>query len=275
MRWVFKSDAETLVQPFATFKYFIFGQIIMILMFGGSLFFGVGLAWAAPSVVVKILAAFWVLFMSAISCLVILHLVRGLSRHNWFVRVGGDRILINTRHFFNGEFPEEKPVVLELMLEDIEWARSVVQKFNYRHSQNRRLSSNGTHKFLDFKLKASQFDSLMDGLKDETHFIFHEAAKLGWATKYIPVQWIEESKILRLNFNGIKPNLNRSTEILRDFVRIETELQYKTDNESQPTDAIILEYLQQGDRMRAISLVQAQRGLTLEEAKDFVDELIA
>jgi hypothetical protein len=100
----------------------------------------------------------------------------------------------------------------------------------------------------------------------------------GSGTKHhhYPVR-IVDSEILRVEWGGIKPGIKDILSMLHGKVAIEPEIYIKTDYTDdaggKDLDSRILDLIERGQKMEAVSMVRQKYGLSLTRSKVFVEEL--
>ena len=257
--------------------------------------------------------AFW---FSFISCLAWSKYRAGLLTTNWLMRSSPSRTLIKFRSFQNYNYPETDPVVIELYWREIDWVR-MTKETSHKPGSDGGVTEFFT--YLDMKLNSSQeeLNIIRQGLVNERSLkplsskvnelkseLFHarksKAPKheldgikehlrreksvkhlsKGSHVKYhdYPVILVDDA-VLRIRWNGIKPNIKKTLVYLADFVKIETDNKIQSDSsgklEGKELDDMILDRISKGDKLDAINLVQRKYNFNSTEAKLFVDELMS
>ena len=229
---------------------------------------------------------------------------------NWVVKFVSDRILVKYRSYLNAHLPEEDRVVAEIMYTEIDWARKTKETVYTEDSESTRTRF---YTFLDFKLKAPDVEELKNALKFErkrrppiesmNRDLFQarkhkksaqeinelkeririEKAKhpkgggrVTTVNNHHPVRMIEPN-VLRVEWNGLRPQINQIMNALQEKIAIEPEIKIKSDCTSNQSgknlDDRILDLAERGDAMEAIKLVRIKYGYSLSEAKEFVEKL--
>ena len=120
----------------------------------------------------------------------------------------------------------------------------------------------------------------LDGIKE--HLRREKSVKhlsKGSHVKYhdYPVILVDDA-VLRIRWNGIKPNIKKTLVYLSDFVKIEKNNKIESDSsgklEGKELDDMIMDRVSKGDKIDAIKLVQRHYDYSNTEAKLFVDELM-
>ncbi len=92
-----------------------------------------------------------------------------------------------------------------------------------------------------------------------------------------PVSLVDDA-VLRIRWNGIKPNIKKTLAYLSDFINIETDIKIESDStgklQGKKLDDMIMDRIIKGDKIDAIKLVQRHYGYSNTEAVLFVDELM-
>tara|TARA_R110002072_G_scaffold6364_7_gene37596 strand:- start:6861 stop:7856 length:996 start_codon:yes stop_codon:yes gene_type:complete len=256
--------------------------------------------------------AFWFGF---ISCLAWSRYRAGLLVSNWLMRSSPSRTLIKFRSFQNHNYPESDLVVIELYWREVKWLR-MTKETSHKPGSDSTVTEFFT--YLDMKLNLSQeeLSLIREGLANERRLkplsskvnelkseLFHARKKKppkheideikerlrheksiktldkSSSVKYhdYPVALVGD--VLRLRWNGIKPNIKKALVYLSDFTKIETDNKIESDStgklEGEKLDDMILDRISKGDKMDAIKLVQRHYNYDTTEAKLFVDELMS
>ncbi len=257
--------------------------------------------------------AFWFGF---IACIAWSRYRAGLLASNWLMRSSTNRSVIKFRSFQNYNYPETDLVVIELYWREIEWVR-MTKETSHKPGSDGGVTEFST--YLDMKLLSSQeeLNLIKQGLVNERSLkplsskvnelkseLFHarksKAPQLDIdnikqrlryeksikhlnkrsSVKYhdYPVSLVNDN-MLRIRWNGIKPNIKKTLAYLTNFITIEADNKIESDSSGKLTgkklDDMILDRISKGDKIDAINLVQRHYNYSTTEAKLFVDELMS
>ncbi len=258
----------------------------------------------------------WFVFWSSfIACVAWSRYRAGLLTSNWLMRSSSNRTLIKFRSFQNYNYPETDPVVIELFWREIEWVR-ITKETSHKPDSDGRVTELFT--YLDMKLNLSQeeLNLIRQGLVNERSLkplrskvnelkseLFHarkrkvpkheidsikERLRHEKSIKPLdkrshvkyhdyPVSLLDDV-VLRIRWNGIKPNINKTLAYLSDFIKIETDNNIESDStgklQGKKLDDMIMDRISKGDKIDAIKLVQRHYDYSNAEAILFVDELM-
>lgn len=256
--------------------------------------------------------AFW---FSFISCLAWSRYRAGLLVSNWLMRSSSSRTLIKFRSFQNYNYPETDLVIIEIFWREIEWVR-LTKETSHKPGSDGDVTEFFT--YLDLKLNTSQeeFNLIRQGLVNERSLkplsskvnelkseLFHarkskaskhelegikERLRREKSTRHLnsrssvkyhdyPVSLVDDA-VLRIRWNGVKPNIKKTLVYLSDFVKIEKDNKIESDStgklQGKKLDDMIMDRVSKGDKIDAIKLVQRKYNFNSTEAKLFVDELM-
>jgi hypothetical protein len=202
---------------------------------------------------------------------------------NWVLAVRGDGFWLNLR---DSEYYEAEPgkTVVELTYSDIEFARRVVHRYT-TPSGNGKLR---THKdvYLELRLNPELIEQLGAEITAERQRALPEKQLLGGFVKSrtgrtnMPIE-TEGEDAVRVKFSaantGLTPSIKRTIAMLREFVTVEEDHAINSEHWRELSDAafddLVLRLAMSGQQIDASNLLQRRRGMTLTEAKNFVDEL--
>ena len=225
------------------------------------------------------LLLYWVGGVMGLVALFILVYARAALRpSNWLLKFNTERTLVKFRSHLNDHFPEEDPAVLFLFNSEIEWIRKVRETLSSPQTD-----SAGTAErlsfwtYLEVKLADSvDVSKLKEALQAERK---RQAPKIGRTRtkhKHYPVK-LTDAGILRLEWNGIRPGIDKTLNILGKRFGQQSEQHVRTkhwnDLEGEQLDDRILDLAEKGNIVEAIALAKLKYGYDLTEAKKFVEEL--
>lgn len=233
---------------------------------------------------------------------------------NWLLKTSSGRLLIKFRSFQNYYYPDTDPVVIEIYWCDVDWVRMTKETSSRLRSDT---AETQFYTYLDMKLNLSneELKEIRQGLVSELnnkpltstvgelkHELFkarknkapkyeidhikqrirhekllkHKNKQSGVKYNDYPVSLVNDS-VLRIRWNGIKPNIKRTLAYFTDYTRIETDIELETDStvqlDGKALDDMILDRIIKGDKIDAIALAKQYYGYSTTEAKNFIDEL--
>ena len=256
--------------------------------------------------------AFWFGF---ISCLAWSRYRAGLLAYNWLMRSSSNRTLIKFRSFQNYNYPETDPAVIELYWQEIDWVR-MTKETTHKSGSDGGVTEFFTCLDMKLNLSREKLNLIKQGLVNERSLkplsskvnqlkseLFHarkskvskhelddikERLRLEKSISQLnsrssvkyhdyPVSLVDDA-VLRIRWNGIKPNIKKTLAYLSDFINIETDIKIESDStgklQGKKLDDMIMDRIIKGDKIDAIKLVQRHYGYSNTEAVLFVDELM-
>jgi hypothetical protein len=234
---------------------------------------------------------------------------------NWLVRSNTDRALIKFRSFQNYHYPKTDDVIIELPWREVRWVRKTKETLNKPGADG---TVTQFFTYLDLKLNLSDHElqeiesalakernikPLRSDLDKLRHELFRarkdklpkheieeikqrikvekmtkrEKGKSGVKHHDYPVSLVQNN-IMRIRWNGIRPNIKKILASLSDFLQIEEEVKIKSDSsvklQGKELDDMILDRIAKGEMMDARNLVRVHYGYSMTEAKHFIDELM-
>ncbi len=207
-----------------------------------------------------------------------------LDSSNWLLILERDIIFIKFRSYLNAHFPKTDPQIVRLPLGEIESARITKQRITqYSGLQSSRQTS--YHTFLDLNLKKQDFSELEQRLKNERNA---KAPLRGTMVKsrskamHYPVS-IAGTHTIRIEWRSpqdrIQPNITKVIALLADRgVKIEPLSKEALDmtltsSEKMKMEDRILFLAQRGEIISATKLARQAMGMSLTDAKKFVEGL--
>ena len=198
------------------------------------------------------------------------------QRSNWLLRIRPQELVLKFRSDMNARLPEPHPVVTVLAYAQIRWARKT-REWVRHYSLS---SSNGPSQyrayFLDLKLQLSpeELDQLRQAI--DTEIRYKPGAGSPARFHHFPVRL--DSDVLRVEWGrGLRPKLDATIDMLQRHVHVERTLDLSVDLSKavSPTEAKqkVLELARRGEQLAAIGLARRFHGLSLSEAKGFVEDL--
>jgi hypothetical protein len=278
--------------------------------FSWSYFKGEASGWFSIGV---IWIAFWSWF---IAWLAWLRFKSTLLPFNWLLRMTSSRVLVKFRSFQNYNHPETDAVVIDLSWRDIDWVRKT-KETSHKDTGDNAVSEFFTYLDIKLQLSEQELHELKLALDQETKrkplrsSLGELKSKLFQARKHkAPKQEIDEIKksirrekeiksqnkskssakyhdypvrlvkdnILRVRWNGIKPNIKKAIVLFSKRTTIDDELKIVTDSSKdglsgKELEDMILDRISRGDHFDATRLVKRYYGYNTTEAIKFIDEL--
>ncbi len=197
-------------------------------------------------------------------------------RSNWLVRAGRDWLLIKIRSDSNAKLPEPHPIAVSLRYEEVEWARWTREVVT-RHGLNSLSGSQGQKiHILDLKLRVDReaLESLRKTVDAELAFkppaghtlAHHYPVRLDGDVLRVQWRWFLRPTIPRLlNEVGREFAVEKPLDLTKDFTR---------EIPKAEIDDEVLELARRGETLAAIGLAQKSYGMSLTEAKAFVEGLV-
>lgn len=209
--------------------------------------------------------------------------IKALGPANWLVRFNVNGMVVKFRSYKNTGLPDEDVVVFELNFNEIAWGRKSVEKFVVPG----RRSGDTRHErrvHLDLKVKSAELSELRDQLLAEQRR--PAAAGRGkWLDSSVRVVEGEgdgDGEVIRITWRSassrVTPRLEKALAMLSSSVMIRTEQRSDRDFRGPAADEAeedfrIAELQAEGRTIEAITLARRYHGLSLSEAKQFVEEL--
>ncbi len=250
-------------------------------------------------------------FFGTAALIASLRFMKSLKPCNWVVKQGLDRLQIKFRPYLNSHLPEEDLVVVEIPFSEIEWVRKPKETV---HTETSDSTQTRFYTFLDIKLISGQIEELKKAIKVERNRrppieslnrelfqarkhkqseqeinvlkekiqaekIKHPkgGGRVTGVSNHHPVRMTEE-KILRIDWRGLNPGIHHILNSLENFIVVEPQIKSTSDYTSGKAalniENQILEHVEKGNKVEAISLVRMKYGYSLTEAKQFVENLL-
>lgn len=226
--------------------------------------------------------SFPVLSLASLMTMWLLGLVAKAFRStNWLMRIAPDGLWINLRSYLNHEFA---PAATVLFLPYAEIA-SVSQSAVKRSERSSDGSTNWTDRYLDIQLVDPAPAEVAAEISEERRRILLGEHLGGFVTSrsrnnHVPVT-MPNDRLLRLAWRGrydfVVPSLKTTLRELTANCAIDepslkdvADVKLLTDEE---VDRLIIECVETGDTFGAVKLLRERRGMSLTDAKKFIDEL--
>ncbi len=238
-----------------------------------------------------------------------------LLTSNWLIRTNPSSVYIKFRSFQNYAYPETDCVVIDLSWRDIVWVRKT-KETSHKDKGDGTVTEFFTYLEIKLHLSQQELDKIREGLKEETRrkplrstlgelnselfqarkrkaekheidyikerirqekAIKSQSNKKSLAKYHdYPVRLVHED-ILRVRWNGIKPNINKTLILFSKRTTIDDEIKIVTDTSKEglsdkDVEDMILDRISRGDHFDAIRLVKRHYGYNTTEANQFIDE---
>ena len=205
----------------------------------------------------------------------IMQLKKSLAQDNWILLIKPNQIFVKFRSYLNSHYHKEDPQVVSFQPDEIEYARITKQKMiNFGKRNSKTLSF---HSFLDLCIMKQDLSPLKQQITYERNIKIKSVS-----SAHYPVS-IAEEHIVRIEWRShhdyVTPGLKKALAALSaEGIRIESLNKETVDLTITPTDknameTKILRLAEQGENIAAIRLTRKVYGLSLSEAKNFVEGL--
>lgn len=258
-----------------TFRYGRVAHLVMLVLFAGGPIWGLRLAWPtmremsllgwlAATPVLVFVPLIYLLVNSAIARAA----VASFLPSNWILRTEPDGLFIKFRSYQNHHFGGDGPVVCHVRFAEIDAAGKVVERKEEHRNDGRRVAYTP---YLELRLKELDTEALARALAEERTRKAPEERFLGIRSRtksnHVPVL-VPEPGVVRLDYRrGMLKALERFVEIApKRTVDVGPKVRV-----GKVTEDEILELIERGDKIAAVSLVRDTYGMGLKEAKGFVE----
>jgi len=222
-------------------------------------------AWVVGSPIVLIVLLLWLVMLSAAW--------RSISacfrRSNWVMKVAFGGLYLKFRSYLNHHFADDGPTVVYLPWDDISTAQKIIERTSSVDSDGNAAIT--IRRYLDIRLKHNNTEALRQAVAKETARKPKKKVRSSFRFHHVPVQ-VPEPGVIRVEWRGrgMLKALQTKIEILPTR-RTGCGIEDATDESD--TDSQIVKLIEQGQHMAAIRTVHSHYGMSLAEAKDFVDDL--
>jgi hypothetical protein len=200
---------------------------------------------------------------------------------NWLLRIAPDGLWINLRSHHNRQFAPARTVLFVPYLE----IAGVNSRTVKRVERNNGRTTMWTDQFLDVRLHDAAPPEVATEISEERRRRTAGSHFGGFITSsgrnnHVPVT-LPADDLLRLTWRGrfdfVVPSLTKTlgelaAECTVDSPVVEEPVDRQTLSEAE-VDRQILERVEHGDTLAAVQLLRDRRGMSLKQAKEFVDEL--
>lgn len=219
--------------------------------------------WALASPVLAVVVGLWFLIISG-SRSTVLACFRST---NWVIKVALTGVYVQFRSHLNYHFPGDDATVVFVPFSEID----AVQRT--RHGSIRFDSSGNkqeeTTSYLDIHLKGVDIEPLKRAVARESAMKPQKKGFSSMRFNHVPVR-VVDGQAIRIEWRG-----NRMIEALKRYVDVRPARRTGIGHEAKPpgVDEQITELVEKGDTIGAARMVRCEYGMSLTEARTFVDEL--
>ena len=250
--------------------------VLALIMVGVAGLWGWG-AWVAPSWILQLPLLVAALFFAWIAQVMLAGVMRGFGPGNWVLRLGPGGVALKLRTFLNDDLPTSDPVVVLLRWEEI----SAVGAVRGQRTLPLELTGASSYEegvtYLDLHLVHEDTAPLAGQLASE-----RDAPRTGRTHhKHYPVSLAAPDRIRvcwKSGRNRLRPGIDRALQRFERFVTVDPPVELEDQDwralQGEAFDDLVLRLAEEGQELRAISLLRLRHGWSLTRAKIFVDELL-
>lgn len=258
----------------ATFGYQPWMPLVLTVVFAGSLGF---LTWAAYGWAVSWLAIVAMIVpgllfggLLLVVTLAMWHSALACFRKtNWVMKAADDGVYVQLRSYLNHHFPADKETVVFVPFDEVLSIGKMT--VDHRSTDSRNESRQSKHHYLDIELRSEvQMQEVAQRVAEERAL---KARDFGESMKanHVPAMVVRDSW-LRVEWRSRK-----MLDVFPEDVYLRKPMKMAFDD-SDVTDPKriedeVLRLVEMGDTMTATTLLRRHEGMTLTEAKQFVDDL--
>ncbi len=188
---------------------------------------------------------------------------------NWVMVVAFGGLYVQFRSYLNHHFPADMPTVVYIPWDDIATAGKTLERTPSVDSDGN--AGTQVRPYLELRLKHTDTEALRQAVAEETARKPNKTGRSFIRFHHVPVQ-VPEPGVIRIEWRG-----RRMLKALRSKVEIASTVRRGHEIADTPAkddrDGLILRLIEQGDRMAAIRTVRGHYGMSLAEARRFVDDL--
>lgn len=267
-------------QTFKTWTVSKWGAFCLTLaVSAGLIYFATRGGYNSPAVYLPPFLLYWTGgVIGCVSMLLLVYARAALRSSNWLLKSNPERLLIKIRSHLNDHFPQEDPVIISLANSEVTWIRKYRETMSAPDTE---LTGTAEHlsrwTYLELQLADTvDISKLQDALQAERNRQAPTIGRTRTKHKHYPVK-ITDSGILRLEWNGIRPGIDKALRILGTRFTRQPEQRVRAthwnDLEGKALDDRIVDLVEKGHTTAAVALVRMKYGYDLSRAKAFVDEL--
>lgn len=209
---------------------------------------------------------------------------KSLAPTNWLLSVNPDQIQVKFRSYLNSHFPREDPQVVQFHPSEIESARITKQRITSPGSGSGHVTS--FHTFLDLSIAEQNLIPLREQIRYERNLKLPPTGKFiksSGKSQHYPVS-VVENRVVRIEWRSpydiVTPGVKKALVKLREQgIKIEALKKEVIDLTRDRADQNcmednILHLAERGNLLAATKLARRTLGMSLTEAKVFVEDLI-
>jgi hypothetical protein len=202
---------------------------------------------------------------------------RSFGAANWVLIVKDTGLAVKIRSHLNSDLPHRDPVVAWIPREEIRAVRRVDGSRKVMSGGQGSVTRTVSTVALDILLTHQKTEELAAACKRERSFRGEGRAHFNHYPVLLP-----EPGVIRIPWGsqrqGIRPGIAAVLELLRESYPLEAELTRPEQDwrvvEGKELDDLVLELVEAGDKIGAVKLLRLRAGMSLSEARRFVDELL-
>lgn len=196
---------------------------------------------------------------------------------NWLLRVATDGVYLKFRSYLNHHFEDDAKTVVFIPNAEIASVIRLRERITLPEGKNK--TKTKTTSFVDLRLTHDQTDALRDALAAERRREGPQGVTGKTTYRDYPVRVIG-SDLVRIEW-AVTPGALKAVELLAKEEGTESDplldVIYKRDWKDMSDsrqDAYIVELCERGNLIKARSLIRTRDGLSLGEAKDYVNRIL-
>jgi len=202
-----------------------------------------------------------------------------LRQTNWVLKVRGDRLYLMLRNFRERHFADDGPTVVSLEAGEIASVGKLAQRLSAPTSRGSDMT--WTQHQLEIRLRKVAPEAFVQALEAERRRKPPAKGFIQRTSYYPPPVTMPDARTIRILWRGrydvVKPPVERAVQILKRQVAEHRETHLDRSNPEELSerefDDLILDLCDSGAHMAAVKLLKKHRGLSLSDARQFVDEL--
>ncbi len=194
---------------------------------------------------------------------------------NWVLRAGAEGLMLQLRSYANRHFPRDCETVVYLAWEEVAGASGFLERQRLPRGLHSAVGVERRHRILELEL-GTDTEELRQAILRERE---RKAPKIGISrskSSHYPVTVVSPG-VVRVAFGGLSPGLDRALEILGERAPCKRELRRLDVDweglEGRELERFIVRLYREGDTLSADSIVQRRYGVSLIEARDYVERL--
>jgi len=256
------------------FKTSPWGGLVMAVLFAGGT---VTVVWGAIRGTLAWMGWVFAVPFGLFALLMIRTAARSFGAANWVLIVKDTGLAVKIRSHLNSDLPHRDPVVAWIPRAEISAVRRVDGSRQVISSGQGSVTRTVSTVALDILLTHERTEELAAACKREKSFRgegrvhFHHYPVLLPEPGVIRIPWSSQRQ-------GIRPGIDAVLDLLRESYPLETQVTRSHKDwrvvEGEELDDLVLELVEAGDKIGAVKLLRLRAGMSLPEARRFVDELL-